>query len=132
MDIWKAAGRWYVNRSGQEFGFDSETEARNFMNSEKPIELELAERITGELLPNLRKLLATLMEMKVAWEDNDMDKIVEQATKNRQAVAGFGPETWSLWGTTFGLFWEWLETPHEKLNGMKPRVVLMKRYTQET
>ena len=135
MDIWQSAGHWYVNRDGKEYQFDSEMEARGFMSSEKPIELELAEKITTELLPQLRKLFGEMLEMQVAWEDNNMNEIIEEAALDGRPyvnVAGYSPLTWSLWGTTFRALTEWLDTPNEAIGGTKPRVVLMKRYTKES
>lgn len=131
MNIWESAGYWYVNRNGQEYQFNSKMEARGFMNSGEAIEFELAETITSILLPQLRKLFGTMLEMQVAWEDNEMNKIIEQAATTQNNLAGFSTQTWAQWGATFRALTNWLETPNEAIGGTKPRVVLMRRYTAE-
>lgn len=135
MDIWESAGHWYVNNSGKEYQFNNEQEARTFAMatevSEKPIEAELAQKITGELLPKLRELFAAMSAMQLAWQDNDMSAIIADAATNQQLIVGFSPETWALWGATFNALQGWLETENPALGGVKPRTVLMRRYVAQ-
>ena len=135
MDIWQSAGYWYVNDNGNEYQFDTEQEARTFAMatevSEKPIEAELAARITGELLPKLRELFAAMSAMQLAWQDNEMSAIIESAAESQESVVGFSPDTWATWGATFQALQAWLETENLALGGAKPRTVLMRRYVAQ-
>lgn len=135
MDIWESAGYWYANDNGKEYQFDTEQEARTFAMatevSEKPIEAELAQRITGELLPKLRELFAAMTAMQLAWQDNEMSAIIEDAAKSQESVVGFSTETWATWGATFQALQAWLETENPALGGIKPRTVLMRRYVAQ-
>ena len=135
MDIWQSAGYWYVNDNGNEYQFDTEQEARTFAMatevSEKPIEAELAARITGELLPKLRELFAAMSAMQLAWQDNEMSAIIESAAESQESVVGFSPDTWATWGATFQALQAWLETENPALGGAKPRTVLMRRYVAQ-
>lgn len=135
MNIWESAGYWYVNDSGREFQFDTEQEARNYAMatevSEKPIEAELAQRITGDLLPKLRELFAAMTTMQLAWQDNDMSDIIAGAAADGQLIAGFSPEVWATWGATFNALQAWLQTPNAAIDGLSPRTVLMKRYVAQ-
>lgn len=135
MDIWESAGHWYVNDGGKEFQFDSEQEARNYAMamevSEKPIEAELAQRITGDLLPKLRELFAAMTAMQLAWQDNDMSDIIAGAAADGQLIVGFSPEVWAAWGATFNALQAWLQTPNAAIDGQMPRTVLMKRYVAQ-
>jgi hypothetical protein len=136
VDIWQSAGYWYVNNNGVEYQFNSEQEARRAMEameaSEQPIEAELAKKITGELLPQLRKLFAEMSAMQLAWHDNDVSALIERCARNNQTLVGFSPETWALWGATFQALQRWLETENESLGGVRPRTILMKRYVSES
>ena len=99
--------------------------------SEKPIEVELAAKITGEILPGMRKLFATMSAMQVDWQDNDMAGIIAEASSSQQAVAGFAPEVWAQWGATFTAWQAWMETANAALNGETPRSVLVRRYVAQ-
>lgn len=99
--------------------------------SEKPIEIELAAKITGEILPGMRKLFATMSAMQVDWQDNGMGDIIAQAAAGQQTVAGFAPEVWAQWGATFTAWQAWMETDNAALAGETPRSVLMRRYVAQ-
>ena len=99
--------------------------------SEKPIEVELAAKITGEILPGMRKLFATMSAMQVDWQDNDMAGIIAQAAASQQTVAGFAPEVWAQWGATFTAWQAWMEAENAELNGDTPRSVLVRRYVAQ-
>lgn len=135
--VWQSAenDQWYANIGGVNYPFDSEQEARNYVMamevSEKPIEAELAQRITGDLLPKLRELFAAMTAMQLSWQDNDMSDIIADAAQAQTAIVGFSPETWALWGETFNALQGWLETENAALGGVKPRTVLMRRYVAQ-
>lgn len=135
MDIRQSGGTYYVTRDGQTYVFrgdDAEERAQAFMASEQPIEQELANVITGTLLPQLRTLLGAMTNMQMAWQDNDMTNVVNAALAVGQPIAGFDPATWATWGATFNALQGWLETENAALGGLKPRVVLMRRYVAQT
>lgn len=135
MDIWESGGYWYVNADGKEYQFNSGQEAQNYAMaieaSEKPIEAELAQRITGDLLPKLRELFAAMTAMQLAWQDNDMSDIIAGAAADGQLIVGFSPEVWATWGATFNALQAWLQTPNSAIDGQMPRTVLMKRYVAQ-
>lgn len=99
--------------------------------SEKPIEVELASKITGEILPGMRRLFSTMSAMQVDWQDNGMGDIIAQAAASQQPVAGFAPEVWAQWGETFAAWQAWMETENAALAGETPRSVLMRRYVAQ-
>jgi hypothetical protein len=115
--------------------FNTEREAQQAMAaaaaSEQPIEAELAQQITGEILPQLRELLNTMSAMQVAWQDNGMAETIAHAAIDGNLIVGFSPQTWTQWGETFRLWQEWLETDNPQLGGAKPRAVLMRRYVAQ-
>ena len=115
--------------------FDTELEAQQAMAaaaaSEQPIESELAQQITGKILPQLRDLLNTMSAMQVAWQDNGMSEAIAHAAIDGSPIVGFSPQTWTQWGETFRLWQEWLETDNPQLGGAKPRAVLMRRYVAQ-
>ena len=120
---------------GTALSFPTEQEARRAMAtieaSEKPIEIELASKITGEILPGMRKLFATMSAMQIDWQDNGMGDIIAQAAAVQHPVAGFAPEVWAQWGATFTAWQAWMETENEQLAGETPRSVLMRRYVAQ-
>ena len=130
-----ADGSWVFFDGSIKRRFSTEREARLAMAameaSEKPIEVELAAKITGEILPGMRKLFATMSAMQVDWQDNDMAGIIAEASSSQQAVAGFAPEVWAQWGATFTAWQAWMETANAELNGETPRSVLMRRYVAQ-
>lgn len=125
-------GRWVFYDGDTYQYFDTQQEAQMAMIatavSEQPIEAELAARITGELLPQLRALFAAMTTMQLDWRDNEMSAIIEKAAQSQQTIAGFPAENWVLWGATFNALQAWLETENEALGGVTPRQVLMRRY----
>ena len=120
---------------GTALSFPTEQEAQRAMAamdaSEKPIEIELAAKITGEILPGMRKLFSTMSAMQVDWQDNGMGDIIAQAAASQQPVAGFAPEVWAQWGATFAAWQAWMETGNAALAGETPRSVLMRRYVAQ-
>ena len=99
--------------------------------SEKPIEIELAAKITGEILPGMRKLFSEMSAMQIDWQDNGMVDIIALAAASQQPVAGFAPEVWAQWGATFAAWQAWMETENDALNGETPRSVLVRRYVAQ-
>lgn len=95
---------------------------------EVPIEVELAQKITSTILPSLRELLKELNALQIAWEDGDMQAVVEAAFVSGENVVGFTPATWALWGNTFNLFRAWLETPQPSLGDLTVRKVVVQKY----
>jgi len=127
---------WLLRKNdGSVLYFSTEREARLAMAameaSEKPIEVELAAKITSEILPGMRKLFATMSAMQIDWHDNDMAGIIAEAYSSQQAVAGFAPEVWAQWGATFAAWQAWMETENAELNGETPRSVLVRRYVAQ-
>lgn len=137
MNIYQSAGNdWILFDGVTKHRFDTEREAQQAMAaleaSEKPIEAELAGKITGELLPKLRELFAAMTALQLAWQDNEMSAIIAQAAQAQESIVGFSPETWATWGATFQEFQAWLETENPAIGGLRPRTVLMRRYVAQT
>ena len=127
---------WLLRKNdGSVSYFSTEREARLAMAateaSEKPIEVELAAKITGEILPGMRKLFSEMSAMQVDWQDNGMGDIIAQAAASQKTVAGFAPEVWAQWGATFAAWQAWMETANTELNGDTPRSVLVRRYVAQ-
>ena len=120
---------------GTALSFPTEQEAQRAMAaidaSEKPIEVELASKITGEILPGMRKLFSEMSAMQVDWQDNGMGDIIAQAAASQKTVAGFAPEVWAQWGATFTAWQAWMEAENAELNGDTPRSVLVRRYVAQ-
>ena len=136
MNIYQSASGKYIFFDGTtKRRFDTEREAQQAMAataaSEQPIEAELAQQITGEILPQLRELLNTMSAMQVAWQDNGMAETIAHAAIDGNLIVGFSAQTWTQWGETFRLWQEWLETESPQLGGAKPRAVLMRRYVAQ-
>lgn len=136
MNIYQSAtGDWIFFDGTTKHRFDTEQEAQLAMAameaSEKPIEAELAARITGEILPQLRTLFASMTAMQLDWQDNGMSTIIAQAAQAQENIVGFSPSIWAMWGATFQEFQTWLETENDALGGTRPRTVLMRRYVAQ-
>jgi hypothetical protein len=95
---------------------------------EQPIEIELATRITGRILPILREVLTELSAVQMAWIDNDVQALIDDAKSKNTTLVGFTPATWELWGTAFTLFQLFAVAPQEAIGGVALRKVVMQKY----
>lgn len=136
MTIFKNSnGLWVFYDGKVSYSFNTEEEAKLKMyktnTSEIPIEEELIIKITTEILPKMRELIILLNSAQLAWQDNNVSQLIDEAKENNKLVSGFTPETWELWGFTFLKWQEWLETELPELGGTKPRSIIMRRYVAQ-
>lgn len=112
--------------------YATEQEARTAMAilnvSEQPLEMEFAQTIVGEFLPNLRKLYLAMVAMQVQWQDEDFQAALAEAALSGETLAGFPATTWQKWGTALLLLQAFLEAEQAALGGETMRTVLMRRY----
>lgn len=120
-------GVWVLHDGSDYRYFQSEQEARRAMAilnvSEQPLEVEFAQTIVGEFLPNLRKLYLAMAAMQVQWQDEEF-----QAALAETALAGHAAADWERWGVVFTELQTWLATPIASIEAT-PLQVLMRRYT---
>lgn len=138
--IYTETARIYQSATGDFVLFDGATkrryptytEAMNTMATieagEQPIEIELATKITGKILPILREVLTELSAVQMAWLDNDVQALIDDAKVKGVSLVGFTPETWELWGTAFTLFQMFTAAPQEAIGGLALRKVVMQKY----
>ena len=67
--------------------------------SEQPLEVEFAQTIVGEFLPNLRKLYLAMVAMQIQWQDEDFQAALAEAALSGETLAGFPATTWAAWGS---------------------------------
>lgn len=98
--------------------------------SEVPAEQEIAMLVVGQILPDLRKILAKLNELQQTWRLNDLSEMIEVAAKSGELLAGHSAEDWMRWGVVFTELQAWLNTPLAGINAT-PQKVLLKRYVSQ-
>ena len=125
-------GRWVFHTGDDYQYFNSEQEARIAMAvstvSEQPLEVEFAQTIVGEFLPNLRKLYLAMVAMQVQWQDEEFQAALAEAALSETPLAGYPAATWQKWGTALLLLQGFLEAEQATLGGETMRTVLMRRY----
>ena len=97
---------------------------------ELPAEQEIAMLVVRQILPELRKTLATLNGMQQTWHLNGMPELIAAAAKSGELLAGHSAEDWVRWGTVLTAMQEWLQVPIESI-GATPAQVLLKRYVSQ-
>lgn len=98
------------------------------MISETSIEQELAQKIVGQLIPQLRSLYKEMVAMGVDWSSEEFQTKLQQAAQNQEYLAGFPVSDWLAWGAAFAFINEALNQPIEEIGGLTCRQVLTKRY----
>ena len=125
-------GVWVLHDGSDYRYFQSEQEARVAMAalnvSEQPLEVEFAQTIVGEFLPNLRKLYLAMVAMQIQWQDEDFQAALAEAALSGETLAGFPATTWATWGQALLLLQGFLEAEQATLGGETMRTVLMRRY----
>ena len=128
-------GVWVLHDGTGYRYFQSEQEARRAMAilnvSEQPLEVEFAQTIVGEFLPNLRKLYLAMVAMQIQWQDEDFQAALAEAALSGETLAGFPATTWAAWGNALLALQGFLEAPQEALGGATMKTVLMRRYVAE-
>ena len=79
-----------------------------------PAEEEIAKKVIYRIMPDLRKLLAQIRSLSVAWNTpaNGIPLKIEAAHAAGQPLAGFDPHAWDEWGQTFLAIMTMIETPN--------------------
>lgn len=79
-----------------------------------PAEEEIPYRTVRQVIPGLRKLLAIVQEMSVAWNTpaNRIPQQITDAYANGTTLAGYAPEAWDEWGQTFMAIMTAINTPN--------------------
>ena len=128
-------GVWVLHDGSVYRYFQSEQEARRAMAilnvSEQPLEVEFAQTIVGEFLPNLRKLYLAMVAMQVQWQDEEFQAALAEAALSETPLAGYPAATWQKWGNALLALQGFLEAPQEALGGATMKTVLMRRYVAE-
>ena len=94
---------------------------------ELPAEQEIAMLVVRQILPELRKTLATLNGLQQTWHLNGLPEMIEAAAQSGELLAGHSAEDWARWGTVLTAMQQWLQVPIDSI-GATPAQVLLKRY----
>ena len=86
--------------------------------------------VVRQILPELRKTLATLNGLQQTWHLNGLPELIEAAAKSGELLAGHSAEDWARWGTVLTAMQNWLQAPIESI-GATPAQVLLKRYVSQ-
>lgn len=91
MDVFVNAAGKYVCFDGSRYRFfNSQQEARDFMQTydigEAPADIEIAYKLTKDILPNLRKYIFELLAIEATWNANGISHKIEQAISIEQGI----------------------------------------------
>lgn len=116
--------------------FDAQAALQAQQAGGQPVEAELAAMI-GQLFAGLRQSVALMAEINDVWAANSMTARIVAAAAAGETLAGYTPQTWATWGAITPHVTAFLGTeyqaqmPDGTTATETPRIVLLRRYTQE-